>query len=1816
MLTKMHIKMKIFTLKRGSGLRKIPTFKALCAIFFLCLFFVVKTNGQTNSFTNIATFGPTNVNTRTYHARVIDYDNDGDNDFIFTDESNNLRLYLNPGNGVFTTYTTIISPGAYVLFEPLDVDNDGDMDFVGSNGKVYANNGSGTFTIVSGLTLKQNAGGGIAFLKAIDINNDGKKDIIWANDANTATSFNEIWLNTTSGNSINFSYYAGISNENLSGRTAIDMGDVDKDGDLDIVLSGGSAQVYLNNSGTFSLSQTLTNYSGINRFIDWDNDGDLDIIGEESYNSVGLLLRTNNSSGTFATTVSLYGSTTSNAVYGDLNGDGLVDAIVGSQVLINRGTCGVFVSQTLNNVPILLSDFTGDGKLDVYTANAYVQSSIWKNDLSLVSDKSAPGNALNFDGVNDYVSIPDANSLDLTSSYTIEAWIKPTSFSASAGIVSKYHSDNSNGYLLRLAGTAPYTGINFDGLETATGILEAGKWYHIAAVKSGSTRTLYINGVAVSMPNGSAITTAANTDVLAIGVDYLASPRYFNGSIDEVRIWNTARTASEITTNNKISITACSNTNLVAYYKFDNGTASGNNGSYYVANDLSTNNNNGILTNFSLISGAASNWVESYAMVVPTLATATGIGTTGFTVNWAAPTTGTVTNYLLDVSVSSSFSSFVAGYNALSISGSSTAYSVTGLLPNTTYYYRLRADKTSVTGQGAYSASSSATTLGTLDKLGLSTTFATSAYSLRLLNSSYTGPLVRIAIGSSFYDVYPDATANKAFSLTSKISAAYSTYNAAATGVTTNALSSIITSGVTNASGVIWYDQTGNGNDAYQATSSNQPQLVSAGSIITSSSKPAFQFANTNTHYFQTSNNITTTNASSVNAVSQAISSGASSSQWVAIVTQSYPVSGPLGISLGRNGTSTISYGVYTGSTWQNSSSTADYPTTPFIATGTYGNTSLNLYLNGRASITGTATAGLGISSPLIIGKRWDGTDGYNGYVPEVVVFASTLSNTDRALIEASQSNYYGISIYSTNTDAHLSALTSTAGILTPTFDSATTTYSASVTNATTSVTITPTTYVSGASVKVSNVSTTSGSASSAVSLSVGNNSIPVVVTALDGTTTKTYTVNITRAASTVSTLSALGISSGTLSPTFATSTTSYTATVGNAISSITITPVVTDATATVTVNGTTVVSGNASSAITLSTGVNTITIIGKAQDGTTTTTYTITVTRLASNTVYYHSFSAGSIVSNVYSTIPDVQAANITSSQWSGVEGTSFCTNNSGISVSIPNSGSSKTITLTLNIANGYKLNITGISLKEVSTIDNGGFSVSVNGLAYSGLGGGGILNACPGLSQSATTPLALSGTVTITVFAVNSGTGTQVFSIDDFTINGSLSLISLDNIGINSIPAASAYSLRKLSSSYTGNAIQVRRSSDNTNAEIGFTSSGDLDTASLKTFVGVGNGFVTIWYDQSGNNRDLTQTNTNRQPSIVSNGTLYRRSSMPTMYYDNFDDGMLYNGANYLTANPISVNLVAGSNAASNTSRRAVQGTGNWFVGPHSGRHVWYAGGGNVNDTAWSTTQLERFTVIQPVTDICTAWRNGANVTTGNNKGVPFKIQTGAEGAYYEPVDGFISEIIAFNTDLSATDRQSLETSQSSYYSNKITLPVVISDFNAHLQGSNTILNWVSTSEINVDSYNVQRSINGINFLSVGSVNSKGAGNYSYTDNISSIPVNTVYYRLQVLDKDGTSSYSKIATVTLQNLGFKSFVLYPNPVKSIITAEFIAASDGVATIRVLDVQGKFLKQQTSKVMLGNNKLAIDASGIVGGNYILEIISSDGKLQKAFIKE
>jgi hypothetical protein len=103
----------------------------------------------------------------------------------------------------------------------------------------------------------------------------------------------------------------------------------------------------------------------------------------------------------------------------------------------------------------------------------------------------------------------------------------------------------------------------------------------------------------------------------------------------------------------------------------------------------------------------------------------------------------------------------------------------------------------------------------------------------------------------------------------------------------------------------------------------------------------------------------------------------------------------------------------------------------------------------------------------------------------------------------------------------------------------------------------------------------------------------------------------------------------------------------------------------------------------------------------------------------------------------------------------------------------------------------------------------------------------------------------------------------------------------------AAAAYSLRKLRTAYTGSAIRVRRSNDNSEQDIGFTASGDLDTASLKTFVGANSGFVTTWYNQGDSSgRDVSQSTAANQPRIVNAGVVDRQNGKVAMIYDGSND------------------------------------------------------------------------------------------------------------------------------------------------------------------------------------------------------------------------------------------------------------------------------------------------------------------------------------------
>ena len=210
-----------------------------------------------------------------------------------------------------------------------------------------------------------------------------------------------------------------------------------------------------------------------------------------------------------------------------------------------------------------------------------------------------------------------------------------------------------------------------------------------------------------------------------------------------------------------VSIASAVPLNLVNYYDFDDGAAGGTNTGTNTLTDRTTTGYNGTLTNFAL-SGTISNWVESYAMVVPTATAVTGVSPTGFTANWTAPVTGTVTNYLVDVSTSPTFGPVILGSP---FSATSTSLPITGLTEGNTYYYRVRADKTSVTGEGDYSAVISELLVGHDASLsGLSTSPGTLSPTFATATTAYTD-----TVSNSITTVSVTAVTNDPFATVSML---------------------------------------------------------------------------------------------------------------------------------------------------------------------------------------------------------------------------------------------------------------------------------------------------------------------------------------------------------------------------------------------------------------------------------------------------------------------------------------------------------------------------------------------------------------------------------------------------------------------------------------------------------------------------------------------------------------------------------------------------------------------------------------------------------------------------------------------------------------------------------------------------------------------------------------------------------------------------------------------------------------------------------------------------------------------------------------
>ena len=243
----------------------------------------------------------------------------------------------------------------------------------------------------------------------------------------------------------------------------------------------------------------------------------------------------------------------------------------------------------------------------------------------------------------------------------------------------------------------------------------------------------------------------------------------------------------------------------------------------------------------------------------------------------------------------------------------------------------------------------------------------------------------------------------------------------------------------------------------------------------------------------------------------------------------------------------------------------------------------------------------------------------------------------------------------------------------------------------------------------------------------------------------------------------------------------------------------------------------------------------------------------------------------------------------------------------------------------------------------------------------------------------------------------------------------------------AAAAYSLRKLRTDYSGSAIRVRRSSDSAEQDIGFDGI-HLDTASLLSFCGVGDGYVTTRYDQSGNGCDATQSSANAQMRIVSSGALEVDV--------NGNPALFSNGAqhSYLVATHAAIpqpwSVLNVSQYDRTTATIAWSSSPLCFNGYYdASRPLSLYAGAYLNRGTIATGRYVLFSVANGASS--TYSENGTVVTgdAGTNAIGANTLQLSGQGTSRE-LDGLDQEIIYWSGDLSA-NRAAIEADVNAYWS-----------------------------------------------------------------------------------------------------------------------------------------------------------------------------------------
>ena len=533
---------------------------------------------------------------------LTDVDGDFDLDLICAIEGINSKLYFNDGTGNFTDSGQLFSTANWVTAGDFDADGDNDFLLVSRNGtiqdQVWINDGTGVFS--GGQMFGANSSGIGA--DSGDIDGDNDIDLVFRTPGSVA-----IWLNDGTAT------FTQSVQSITSGKPG--LYDFDYDGDLDLISFRTHTILYINDGlGNFSHHQTINSAPNYDwSFVDMadlDGDGFMDMYIPMISTSMDQIWM-NDGSGNFSNSGSTISTSQNNddARLADFNGDGTVDVYIAktsadNEVWFNQspppctindqtvtavetsffceGSTTVDVAGSDNGVYYFLRDDATNQIVDGPAQGTGGTMSFETGDMS--ADQTfhvfgMTGNALDFDGTDDYVTVPADPVLDFTGDFTIECIYKKSG-TAFGSLFSQWEGGtNQKRIELHITGSDQLRLlISDDGLTntfmvTADELVNLNEWSHVAAVfEAGVGVKLFMNGEEVTTTVTGVVPASvyATSSVTSLGNSRQGTGNLFTGKIDEIKVWTEAKTANQIESG-IVSMLSGNETNLAAYWNFEDG---------------------------------------------------------------------------------------------------------------------------------------------------------------------------------------------------------------------------------------------------------------------------------------------------------------------------------------------------------------------------------------------------------------------------------------------------------------------------------------------------------------------------------------------------------------------------------------------------------------------------------------------------------------------------------------------------------------------------------------------------------------------------------------------------------------------------------------------------------------------------------------------------------------------------------------------------------------------------------------------------------------------------------------------------------------------------------------------------------------------------------------------------------------------------------------------------------------------------------------------------------------------------------------------